>query len=172
MTEVETIRKMMGAPAVFSGCRNYRYWLRRDLDMMNKKPLLWFMINPSLATESADDPTTRVVCNFALRWGFGIHAAVNGFAAITLNPKVMMAMDDPVGPDNDRYIKAAIQWCDDNGGRIITAWGNPGTYRNRHLEIMEMLKGRKLLRLGVNKNGTPKFPYAIRKDVEPEEWRI
>lgn len=158
--------------AIFSDCGKYRYWLRRDLDMLNKRPLLWFMINPSVATSSADDPTTRVVCNFALRWGFGIHAAVNGFAAITPDPKVMMAMDDPIGPDNDNYIKAAIQWIDDNDGRIITAWGNPGMYRDRHLEIMDMLKGRTLLRLGANKNDSPKFPYAIRKDAEPEEWTI
>jgi len=159
-------------PAIFSDCNQYRYWLRRDLDMLNKRPLLWFMINPSLATGNTDDPTTRVVCNFAKRWGFGIHAAVNGFAAITPDPKVMMAMDDPVGPDNDNHIKAAIEWCDDNDGRIITAWGNPGTYRDRHMEVMQMLKGRPLLRLGVNNNGTPKFPYAIRKDAQPEEWTI
>ena len=158
--------------AIFSDCKNYRYWLRRDLGVANKRPLLWFMINPSLATENTDDPTTRVVCNFAKRWGFGIHAAVNGFAAITPDPKIMMAMDDPVGPDNDSYIKAAIQWCDENDGRIITAWGNPGTYRDRHLEVMKLLKGRTLFRLGMNKNGSPKFPYAIRKDVQPEEWII
>ena len=159
-------------PAIFSDCKTYRYWLRRDLSLYNTKPLLWFMINPSVATGDTDDPTTRVVSNFALNWGFGIHAAVNGFAAVTPHPKVMMAMDDPVGPLNNEYIKAAIQWCDDNDGRIITAWGNPGMYRDRHIEVMDMLRGRKLLRLGVNKNGSPKFPYAIRKDAEPEEWTI
>ena len=81
-------------------------------------------------------------------------------------------MDDPVGPLNNEHIKAAIRWCDYNGGRIITAWGNPGMYRDRHIEIMKMLKGRKLLRLGVNNNGSPKFPFAIKKDAQPEEWEI
>jgi len=158
------------APAVFSQCGRYRYFLRRDLDMLNPKPLLGILLNPSKANAHDNDPTTTVNCRFALSWGFGTWAAVNLFAWIDKDPRELPDPKEAVGPDNDMAIKLALEWVDREGGRVFTAWGTGGAHGNRASEVEKLLAGRSLLRLGANADGSPRFPRAIPRGTEPEEW--
>lgn len=40
----------------------------------------------------------------------------------------------------------------------------------REAEVMKILGDRKLLRFGANRDGTPRFPRAIPRDIELQEW--
>lgn len=128
------------------------------------------MQNPSKAGLIEGDATTSLACGFALRWGYGIHAAVNMFAYVETDPAKMPDLETAIGPDNDDAIRMALDWVDELGGDIITAWGVNGNRGGQADRVLRMLYGRPLLRLGVNSNGSPRFPRAILKTSQPEKW--
>ena len=163
----------LSAQAIFSECGHYRYFLRRDHSLMlNARPLLWCMLNPSKAGEVGNDPTTTLTMNLGKRWGFGIHAAVNAFALVGTDPRCLKTHPDPVGPENDAHIRLALNWCDDLGGHVILAWGRGAALHGRADAMLSMMAGRTVWRLGMNSDGSPRFPRAIAKTIEVEEWRI
>ncbi|MGI9506594.1 MAG: DUF1643 domain-containing protein, partial [Geminicoccaceae bacterium] len=123
-------------PAIFSECGQYRYFLRRNHSpMISARPLLWGMLNPSRAGHENNDPTTSVAIGFGKRWGFGIHAAFNAFALVDTYPSGLLSHPDPVGPETDTYIKAALRWCDALDGQVILAWGRHASLMNRADEV-------------------------------------
>jgi hypothetical protein len=72
--------------AELSACRTYRYrlWRQWDADLA---PVVWVMLNPSTADESADDPTIRKCIGFAQRWGYGGIEVVNLYAYRSPDPR-------------------------------------------------------------------------------------
>lgn len=157
--------------AYFSPCGRYRYWLRRDLDLLNPIPLLSVLMNPSKAGAETGDPTTTVLCRNALRQGFGIHAAVNMKACIETDSTRLTDDPEEIGPLNDDAIRMALEWCDRLGGRVLTAWGTNARLGARVGEVLELLRGRPLLRFGVTSDGGPRFPRALPRDIKLEEWQ-
>lgn len=168
--DTDELSGIPNSPAVFSKCGRYRYFLRRDLDLCNRVPLLGILLNPSKAGPTTNDPTTTVNCRFASNWGFGIWAAVNLFAWVDTDPRNLPDPQQAIGPLNDEAIRRALAWVDATGGRVYTAWGTNGSLGGRADQVLAMLAGRPLLRLGQNQDGTPRFPRAIAKDTQPEEW--
>lgn len=171
MTDTSLIARL-DCGAIFSDCGQYRYFLRRDHTMGNPRPLLWVMLNPSKAGQFNDDPTTTLAMNFGKSWGFGIHAAVNCFAMVGTDPRCLNRDTDPIGPDNDIYIRTALDWCDSMSGRIILAWGAGGNLNGRAGDMLKLLGKRTVWRLGQNADGSPRFPRAIAKATQPQEWRL
>ena len=109
--------------ALFSPCRKYRYTLWRI--WAPDKPYACFLgLNPSTADETADDPTVRRCIDYSKRWGMGSLLMLNIFAYRSTDPEKMKAVADPVGPDNDRWIKEIAG----NAGIVIAAWGNHGDH--------------------------------------------
>ncbi len=58
----------------------------------------------------------------------------------------MRAARDPVGPENDRAILAALKWAD----QIICAWGTHGAHLDRGPAVEALLRatGKELFSLG------------------------
>lgn len=107
--------------AEFSECRRYRYTLWREW-LTNKKPwtLLWLLLNPSTADENVLDPTLRRVFRFSADAGASRMEVANVYALRSTNPQALWGADDPVGPDNDRFIVRACTLA-----RIIcVGWGS------------------------------------------------
>ena len=77
---------------------------------------------------------------------------VNLFAFRATEPKIMMASVDPVGTDNDTWIKQLAS----DAGVIIAAWGNDGSFMERSRVVRDMIPG--LLCLKINKSGEPAHP--------------
>ena len=52
---------------------------------------------------------------------------------------------------------------------MIVAWGKDGTHRDRDLGVLQLLTDLKITPhcLGTNKDGTPKHPLYLRKDLKP-----
>ena len=159
---------------VFSDCGTYRYTLFRSWygvhESSNWPRLLGCWLNPSTANEEKDDPTTRRVMRFASANTFGHYMAINPFAFRSPKPKVMQAADDPVGPDNDFWIKRAVEWCRSQGGTVVVGWGDGGTHRGRDQEVLKLL-GEPLHCFGLTKAGNPHFPTPFIQPYRLQEFR-
>ena len=140
---------------VISECGTFRYTLRREL-LEGRMRVVFIMLNPSTADAKKDDPTTRAALEFAARLRCREYLAVNLFAFRSKNPKDLRKVDDPIGPENDRYLLAAINWAE----RICVAWGAGGTYMNRDQVVIAMLRdsGKPVYCFGKTKDGHPNFP--------------
>ena len=153
--------------AIFSKCLQYRYSLRRLWN--SEKPIVLFvMLNPSTADAISDDPTIRRCINFANSWGYGGMIVVNLFAYRATNPKELLKVEDPIGPDNYSIIKSSIVKCD---GKIIAAWGNAPILKklgDKHKDnpifncVLDCIEQ--------SKNGTPKHPLYLKKDLKPKPF--
>jgi len=90
--------------AIISSCGKYRYELWRVWD--DSKPLVLFIcLNPSTADHEKEDNTSRVCINYAQRWGYGGLVMANLFAYRSTEPAKLFEKDDPIGPENDFYLR-------------------------------------------------------------------
>jgi len=155
----------------FSDCRKYRYTLLHQWDeLFERRRAIFICLNPSTADENKLDPTLTRIKSFSERLGANEFLMLNIFAYRATDPKDMMAVADPIGPENDAHIQTAITEAyelNQGGLDIIGGWGNHGLHRNRQVAFLElMLPYRKLPKLniaclGKNANQTPKHPLYI-----------
>lgn len=144
--------------AIFDPTGQYRYSLWRDWDPTGRR-VGFVMLNPSQADEIADDPTIRRCVGFARSWGYGAVEVVNLFAYRTPHPKLLRQVSDPVGVDNDHYLKQLAQRVD----RIVLAWGNWGSLHGRDRAVLQLLtSSNSLYCFGFTKQQQPRHPLYLR----------
>lgn len=148
--------------ALFDETQRYRYWLARIWDA-NQPIVNFIMLNPSTADQYQLDPTVTRCLHYARRWGFGSLIVTNIFAYRSTDPKALYTLADPVGTENDAYLrKAATQ-----ANLRVAAWGTHGSLRNRHEAVLGSLADLALTALGVTQGGFPKHPLYLRADAWP-----
>lgn len=146
--------------AKLSACRNYRFALWRIWD--ETKPCVMFVgLNPSTADETEDDPTLTRCINYAKAWGYGGVCMANLFAFRATAPASMMSAKDPVGSENDHWLKQLSQ----GAAIVVAAWGNDGCYLGRSGEVKSLLNDLHCLRM--NKSGEPAHPLYLKTDLRP-----
>lgn len=160
--------------AVFSACGRYRYLL--DREMGNAEPILLFiMLNPSKAGAKKNDPTIRKCMGFGQRLGYERIRAGNLYAWCATKPRALAAHEvtDPVGPENDAYLRDAIATAD----RVIVAWGGhvlPKRMKvaksDRVARFLEIAGGARLECLGTNQDGSPRHPLMLPYATKLEEF--
>jgi len=123
--------------AVFSPCRKYRYRLSQIWDE-GKAPLYWLMLNPSTADELKNDPTVERCERRARMWGYGGSVVFNIFAYRATDPQDMRAHKDPVGPDNDDWIRRLAQ--DSHNVDVVGGWGEHGAHLARGQSVLDIFK--------------------------------
>lgn len=146
--------------AIFSNCYNYRYSLSRLWDN-NKETCLFIGLNPSTADACQDDPTIKKLIAYASQWNLGGFQICNLFALRTPNPDYLLKSKVPIGDLNQHYLEAAIS----NSSTQILMWGNHGNYHPQLENLVSTLESP--LCFGLNKNGTPKHPLYLSKDLKP-----
>jgi hypothetical protein len=154
--------------ATYSADEVYRYDLTRVWDPEGSR-VAFVMLNPSTATELANDPTVERCERRARALGHGAFRVVNIFAYRATDPREMRAQPDPVGnPENDAAIAEAASWAD----LTVCAWGTHGAHLDRGPRVERLLRatGRPLLHLGLSKAGHPKHPLYIGYSVQPVPW--
>lgn len=158
------------ADACLSPCGTYRYWLTRDWQPKVLGHVLWLMLNPSVGTATADDMTLRLCQGYARRWGYDGITVANLFALRSVTPTPLKTHPDPVGPDNDMWLRQLL--ADKAFPLVVAAWGVHGALRNRGLIVRRIAEeaGRPLHVLGLSKHGYPCHPLRQRLDLEPEVW--
>jgi hypothetical protein len=160
--------------AIISPCELYRYELRRIWDF-GKPQLVVCMLNPSTADAEKNDMTISTLIRFATLWGYGGILVVNFCAFRASKPKDMWKAKDPAGPENHDYVRAALRYASENGGRALAAWGAVEHVDSVFMREAEIWKV-ELLCLGLTKGGNPKHPAArgthrIPRDQQPIVWR-
>jgi hypothetical protein len=150
--------------AAFSPCRTYRYSVVRRLDLLNEDYCVFIGLNPSTADEQTDDPTIRRCMGYARAWGYGWLIMLNLFAYRATDPNVMKAAADPVGPDNDTFLRSHMA----GAGIVVAAWGNHGSYLGRDVAVRAMLPNLHFLRM--TRDGSPGHPLYLPASLKPQKW--
>lgn len=146
--------------AEFSVDKQHRYLLwRRIAD--GERTLLVVGLNPSTADELRNDPTIRRCLGFAQDWDFSRLLVANLFAYRATKPEDLRRADDPVGSENDRWLKAASEVAD----LTLAAWGNSGLWLERHVAVVRLLNDPHCL--GRTKHGTPRHPLYVKRGQHP-----
>ena len=158
-------RNMTSRLAVFSGCGQNRYWLRRNLTGNTGKHVLWIMMNPSRANETSNDATTTMTTNISRRHGYDVHGVVNLSSVIEADSTKLTANDGAADSLNDQAISRALSWITRQRGDVVIAWGASKHLKQREAQVLRQLRRHTLLCLGHNADGSPRFPRAIRRDV-------
>lgn len=160
----------VSAKAEFSSDGAYRYTLHRDWGgMFDPEPrvLVWCMLNPSTADDKRDDPTIRRCIGFSQRDGYTGLVILNVFALRSTDPRGLALVDDPVGPDNDRWLAEYAA-----GSDVVVAWG---AYRHQRITevgvMLDGLTGGRLRCLGTTNNGSPRHPLYVAGDTKLTPWQ-
>ncbi len=153
--------------AVYSPCEKYRYSLTCAWAPSERR-LLYVMLNPSKATELANDPTIERCERRARALGYGAFRVVNLFALRETSPARLKKARRPEGPANSEHILSAVDWADD----VLAAWGVHGAHRKQGDIVAESLRstGKPLLCLGRTKDGYPRHPLYISYKIRPTLW--
>ncbi len=153
--------------ARYSPCEQYRYDLTRTWAPAGPKAL-FVMLNPSTATELANDATIERVERRAQRMGFGAYRVCNLFAWRATDPQQLRAAAAPVGQETDDVLVEACHWAD----QVICGWGNHGALHGRGSAVEDLMRhsDRALFHLGLTKAGHPKHPLYLPYSVAPTLW--
>ena len=153
----------MKTDAFFSPDRLHRYALWRTWD--DTKPTAMFVcLNPSTADEVKNDPTVTRCIRYARDWGYGRFIMANIFAYRATDPTVMKAFPDPIGPENDAWLRRLA----DESALIVAAWGNHGEFMERGRTVAALSP--KMVALKVNKSGHPSHPLYLRASLKPQPF--
>jgi len=145
---------MLNKGAVLSATRKYRYSLWRIWD--ERLPLLLIIgLNGSTADENTDDPTIIRGMYRAGHGGFGGLLMANLHGYRTLDPHELMRVADPVGDENDFYLRELIG----KAGLRVCAWGNYGNFMGRADIVLKMVPDPYCL--GITKQGQPIHPLYV-----------
>lgn len=150
--------------ALYSDCECYRYGLWRRWGA--GREVLYVMLNPSTATELANDPTIERCQRRAVQLGFGAMKIANLFAYRATHPKDLLRAADPVGPDNDAVL---FDWAA-QAGMTLAAWGVHGAHQGRGPSLARALPGA-VCHLGLTRDGHPRHPLYVSYATQPQAWR-
>ncbi len=158
------MKESFGAVFDESGSYRYRLWRRWNSSLPS---LCFVMLNPSTADATSNDPTISRCVNMASKWGFGAIEVVNLYAYRSTRPRDLWQADDPVGLHNDSHIKRAVSRC----RSCVVAWGNlPPARLERAKTVLKLLKGKKLLCLGLTKLQQPRHPLYLIETSKLEDF--
>ena len=143
--------------AVFDASGRYRYLLWRGWST-NHPRVGFILLNPSTADEQQNDPTVRRCIGFAHSWRFGSVEVVNLFAYRATDARELFKVEDPVGEENNRFIKQTMERC----STIVVGWGTKGTLLGRDRQVMQLAAHmRDVQCLGMTKDGYPRHPLYV-----------
>lgn len=152
--------------AVFSPCGRYRYVLRREWDS-SKPRFVFCALNPSKAGARDDDQSVRKITGFTHLLGGGAFDLVNMFALISTKPDALLRHADPVGPDNDEWLR---ETCNQPNVTRVVAWGKNGEYfPSRVLRVLELIPAPMFCLSRIN-SGHPGHPLMLPYSSTIQPW--
>jgi len=160
----------MGKHAVLSDDGLYRYSLLREWEA-GKPSMTFVMLNPSTADASVDDPTIRRCIAFARREGCGQLLVFNLYAWRATDPKALARAADPVGEENDVFLRGHFLVKAEFGEPVVAAWGaNAGP--DRVAQVRALVPGVEFVCLGETKDGHPRHPLYVRGNQPLVPWGV
>lgn len=159
--------------ARFSPCGKYRYLLTRE-GLGGLGNAVFIGLNPSTATAEIDDPTIRRCISFARSWGVARLVMLNLFAWRSTDPRGLLKVEDPTGPENDQAISDAVA----GAKHVVAAWGSHAFLKSilpaRVAAVMRLLhaRGVELQCLGTAQDGSPRHPLYLPALAPLVPWRM
>ncbi|MGW7425765.1 DUF1643 domain-containing protein [Streptomyces sp. NPDC054813] len=154
--------------AVLSDCGQYRYLLAREWADTGKSAA-FVLLNPSTADATTDDATTVRCIKYAQSWGCGALLIVNLYAWRATQPRDLATADDPVGPENAAYLRAAAAVAEHTGGPLVAGWGTHA-HPERVTDVLALPGMHRLSTLAVTQGGHPHHPLRLREALTPQPW--
>lgn len=153
--------------AVISECGTFRLRLDRDVRPLCGGAVAALVgVNPSTADAVENDQTIRKDLGFGEVLGWSRIIKANKFAYRAKDVRELRTAADPVGPENDEYLRQIFAEAD----ILIPCWGPlsklPKSLRNRWREVAAMMfeTGKPVMCFGTAKDGQPRhtlmLPYA------------
>lgn len=93
----------------------------------------------------------------------------NVFAYRSTNPKMLWAVKDPVGPENDAAILRVMLHCDS----VVVGWGSIGAAFPTRIQVVRSIlekKGQDIMCLGTTKGMAPRHPLYLANDTKLIPW--
>ena len=158
--------------AVFSPDRRYRYVLTRQWSEDASTHALFVGLNPSVATEEANDPTIRREIDFAKRLGHGALVKVNLFGLVSTDSLGLVQVKDPNGPENDHHL---FEQASRVNATVIVCWGSHKRTKEQAVLVRKraefvldefLHRGIGLFCLGVNSDSQPKHPLYLKAETQ------
>jgi len=163
------------ADAKLSDCGKYRFFLERTWDADLPK-LAVCMLNPSWGDAEKDDQTIRRLIHFATRWGYGGLAIVNLYPLRAAKPGMMWADEHRSHDDNAHWHDVIIITAENNGNKLLIAWGNDGAWEGEADKFIQRVKERsskiELVTLGKTADGNPRHPKAWGRGKVPDDQNM
>ena len=123
----------------------------------NLPKLSYIMLNPSTADEINDDKTIKRLIYFTQKFGYGGFYVGNIYSKIT--PHVIELYKNT--SHNEKKNISAIKEIIEKSSRVVFAWGK--TIDSPPKWIQKIVE--KPFCFGLNKNGTPKHPLYLKKEI-------
>jgi hypothetical protein len=113
------------------------------------------------------DPTTTRLRNWAEAWGYDGFYMLNLFAWRDTDPSGMKQAADPVGLENDRYLRMYARMS----LKVVACWGNHGNHHQRDQAVLDLLNGIPLWAFKLTGQSQPYHPLYLPGDTEPFLWK-
>lgn len=148
--------------AEFGPRRRYRYALWRSWGEGGRvrSAACFVLLNPSTADERVDDPTIRRCVGYARDWGHDMLCVLNIFALRSTDPSDLRRDADPVGIDNDVWLRCAADY-----EQVVLAWGAHGSFMGRG-DVVRALLPKTAFHFGLTVNGQPRHPLYLPKSAQ------
>lgn len=157
---------MKKSDAGISSCKQYRWWLFRELVPKKKRRLIiWVMMNPSTADHSKNDPTICKVMSYSRDWGFTDLLVLNIYAIRSAD---QTKIGERVGSRNDWWLSTIFSYAKRRRIPVICAWGRNHKNRGDEVRLLAKRSGIKLLCLEHAANLEPKHPLYLKKSLRPQ----
>lgn len=159
--------------AIISPCGTWRYKLGRKV--AETGPVYgYFGVNGSTATADENDHTVCKWIGFTRILGGREFIVGNPFAYRATDVRKLATASDPIGPDNDFYIRQIIAEAD----ILVPCWGNvmkvPRDLRTEFDILEHRLResGKPILIFGLTKYGDPKHPLMLPYSTQLQAWPV
>jgi len=156
--------------AQLSNDRVYRYQLTRPLTAGTGPTCVFVMLNPSTADKNTDDPTVRRCKHFAIRLRCSLLIIVNLYAYRATDPRQLWKVTDPVGPNNDKWLRDAAAQAHNTNGYVIAAWGGHARPDRVQAATTVLTAAGPIHCLGTTRAGAPRHPLYLRNDSPLLTW--
>ena len=159
--------------AVISDCGLFRYRLDRDVGPMLGGPTVALIgVNPSTADATVNDATIRKDLGFGERLGWARIIKANKFAFRATDVRKLRECADPVGPENDRYLREIFAEAD----MLVPCWGplaklpKPLRYQWHKVRQMMVDSGKPIMCFGTAQDGQPRHTLMLAYDTPLIDW--
>lgn len=161
--------------AIISPCGLYRYRLDRLVRPIGPGPVVALIgVNPSTAGAVENDQTIRKDLGFGERLGWSRIIKANKFAFRSADVTMLKFVSDPIGPENDRYLREIFAEAD----LLVPCWGPlrklPRPLRNQWQRVSQLMSesSKPVMCFGTAEDGQPLHTLTLSYATPLVEWSL